>query len=336
VSPRAAERTAITEIVTGLGALGGDLAALLERPPQEFVNVPDAVWSTLRAAHDGGGLGLLFERAFDGGAASRDASAGLRGRPPALIEWKGLHRPPGPDVMPVDLRLDHVYQISCKYDSQIMQNAGPARLFDRLLADDVRDGADWFGIVAPLQYQRFYDAVRDHIGDSGLPVDITGLDRTTRRVIREALRARVLPAAIRPAWTDLCAEVASQSAARWARQLSNRRAQTRLLWRLLRIGAAPYFVLGARGLVPIRLRVASAWDWLQHFELEQFNVSTREAGQPEVSWQADVLRRLDGDRVDVRGHVEVRWSHGRLQGAPEAKIYLDTPHVNVPGFFPLD
>jgi hypothetical protein len=217
-----------------------------------------------------------------------------------------------------------------------MQNAGPARLFDRLLADDVRDGADWFGIVAPLQYQRFYDAVRDHIGDSGLPVDITGLDRTTRRVIREALRARVLPAAIRPAWTDLCAEVASQSAARWARQLSNRRAQTRLLWRLLRIGAAPYFVLGARGLVPIRLRVASAWDWLQHFELEQFNVSTREAGQPEVSWQADVLRRLDGDRVDVRGHVEVRWSHGRLQGAPEAKIYLDTPHVNVPGFFPLD
>jgi len=239
-------------------------------------------------------------------------------------------------VMPVDLRLDHVYQISCKYDSQIMQNAGPARLFDRLLADDVRARADWFGVVAPVQYQRFYDAVRDHIGDAGLPVEIADLDPTARLVIREALSARVLPAAVRPAWIELCLQVASQSAERWARQLSSRRVQTRLLWRLLRIGDAPYFVLGARGAVPIRLRVASAWDWLQQFELEQFNVSTREAGQPEVGWHADVLRRRDGDRVQVRGHVEVRWSHGRLQGAPEAKIYLDTPHVNVPGFFPLD
>jgi hypothetical protein len=37
----------------------------------------------------------------------------------------------------------------------------------------------------------------------------------------------------------------------------------------------------------------------------------------------------------VRGHVEVRWSHGRLAAPPEAKVYLDTPHDDVPGYFPL-
>ena len=38
----------------------------------------------------------------------------------------------------------------------------------------------------------------------------------------------------------------------------------------------------------------------------------------------------------MRGHVEVRWSHGRFCGPPEAKVYLDTPHADVPGYFPLD
>jgi len=37
----------------------------------------------------------------------------------------------------------------------------------------------------------------------------------------------------------------------------------------------------------------------------------------------------------VQGHVEIRWSHGRFSGAPEAKVYLDTPHANVPVFHPL-
>jgi hypothetical protein len=36
--------------------------------------------------------------------------------------------------------------------------------------------------------------------------------------------------------------------------------------------------------------------------------------------------------VVVEGHVEVRWSHGRFLGSPEAKVYLDTPHVHVPGY----
>jgi hypothetical protein len=37
----------------------------------------------------------------------------------------------------------------------------------------------------------------------------------------------------------------------------------------------------------------------------------------------------------VRGRVEIRWSHGRFSGSPEAKVYLDTPHVEVPGYHAL-
>jgi hypothetical protein len=45
--------------------------------------------------------------------------------------------------------------------------------------------------------------------------------------------------------------------------------------------------------------------------------------------------RVSGAERVVEGHVEGRWSHGRFQGAPEAKVYLDTPHAEVPGYHPL-
>jgi len=108
-----------------------------------------------------------------------------------------------------------------------------------------------------------------------------------------------------------------------------------LLWRLLRIGDAPYFVLGTDGQTHLRLRVASTWDWYQAFELRSFVVTPREAGQPEVEWRAIARDRVSGADIEVRGHVEIRWSHGRFQGSPEAKIYLDSPLTAVPGYFLL-
>jgi hypothetical protein len=33
--------------------------------------------------------------------------------------------------------------------------------------------------------------------------------------------------------------------------------------------------------------------------------------------------------------VEIRWSHGRFAQPPEAKVYLDTPMADLPGYHPL-
>ena len=140
---------------------------------------------------------------------------------------------------------------------------------------------------------------------------------------------------VQPSWDALCASVATGSAARWAANLKDARTKVRLLWRLLRIGDASYFVLGTDGSSHLRLRVSSAWDWMQAFELRSLTVHPRAAGQPEVGWRADVRVRETGAEVNVHGHIEIRWSHGRFQGAPEAKVYLDVAHAEVPGYFPL-
>jgi len=53
------------------------------------------------------------------------ADNGLRNRLPISIEWKGSQRAPGDEVAPIDLRVDHVYLVSCKYLSTILVNASP-------------------------------------------------------------------------------------------------------------------------------------------------------------------------------------------------------------------
>jgi hypothetical protein len=144
------------------------------------------------------------------------------------------------------------------------------------------------------------------------------------------------PEDAREAYRELSDEVARASVSRWHAALAvSASAGEAMLWRLLRMGSAPYFVLGSSATRSLRLRIATPWDWKQLFRLARFEVFAQEGGQPRVGWLATVRERASGQLHEVAGHVEVRWSHGRFGGLPEAKGYLDTHHHLVPGYFPL-
>jgi hypothetical protein len=110
-----------------------------------------------------------------------------------------------------------------------------------------------------------------------------------------------------------------------------------MLWRVLRIGSAPYFILGVdrRKGAPARYRIAGPWDWRERYEVEAFTVTPGRAGQPRVDWTFRVVDRRQSNPITVSGHVEIRWSHGRFAQPPEAKVYLDTPMSQLPGYHPL-
>ena len=61
-----------------------------------------------------------------------------------------------------------------------------------------------------------------------------------------------------------------------------------MLWRLLRIGSAPYFVLGSSAERSLRLRIATSWDWRQHFSSVAIYLEPQRGGQPRVGWHAVV------------------------------------------------
>jgi len=157
------DRTAVTELGTGLGMLGlaGIDEAVRSRTPVMHSLSPE-MWERMERLRAGGAYDAEFHAAWANGQAFLTAGDGLRGRLPQVIEWKGTGRAPGDEVAPIDLRVDHVYLISCKYLSKILFNVSPASVFDALLfggpsrgARATRDllpgGGDWYADVAPAE-----------------------------------------------------------------------------------------------------------------------------------------------------------------------------------------
>ncbi len=322
-------KTEITEVLTGLGMLGHDsVERALVHQPDALSDVPADTWRRIVGAADDPKFRADVYGAWRNGQAFFNSVDGLRGRTPLSVEWKGGHKAPGAESVPVDLRVDHVFLVSCKYASKILLNAAPAQLFDGEVAT-----GDWFDEVAPAQHQALYGAARDHVGDSDLPAFVTDLAKHHRVRLRPGLEEWSTECL--DAYRELSLEVGRASAARWRASLGTKRQREAMLWRLLRISSAPYFILGSSADRTLRVRVTTPWDWRRRFEFRDFECWGDDAGQPRVGWKATVRDHESGLDGSVDGHVEIRWSHGRFGQSPEAKVYLDTPHDRVPGYLPL-
>jgi hypothetical protein len=336
------DKTMVTELGTALGTLGfPDLSSALAGRPHEL-RIGSETWDRLETVHAGKGFAVEFGVAFENGQALLAAPDGLRGRKPRIIEWTGGRRAPGDEVAPIDLRIDHVYLISCKYESDILANTSPARLFEGLLAmSGTWNRDDWFEVVAFDELIALYAGCLAATGLIHFPATPGLCTRGQHRELRDALTGRNYPnEETRAAYRTLCRTVSTVSAQRWESRLREADIGSELMvWRLLRIGSAPYFVLGIdrHTRLPVQYRIASPWDWRDEFEVLEFVVTAGAAGQPRVDWTCRYRPRRPGlhQPRTVAGHIEIRWSHGRFAQPPEAKIYLDTPMDELPGYHRL-
>lgn len=246
-------RTDATELGTALGMLGNrSFTEALTHQPVELVNVPPESFNRLKQIDPSSPYYSIANAAFSNGAAFLNSPEGLRGRVPMRIEWKGPDRPPGYDMLPADLRIDHVYLVSCKYQSKVLMNSSPANLFDNLLNSRPNNTAeDWYALTAKDEYENLYQAVRSFIGRQ-LPESISLLTQFDRHTIKNEL-SRKWPLTLKPAYDAFSEAVSSASARRWSASISSKRAQETMLWRILRLSESPYFILGTDAKHSLRL-----------------------------------------------------------------------------------
>jgi hypothetical protein len=212
-------------------------------------------------------------------------------------------------------------------------------MIDELLADDGSPGRpSWFEEVAPRQLQGYFKAVRGHRDLGELPTDVRDLSGDDRSVLKAVMRATPAGRAEDDAYEELCREVSEQTARRWRRRLAaaTARQQCEMLFRMLRIAGGPYWLLGTKGNLAVRLAVDDTRGWRDRFELRRFTVTDAHAGQPQVDWRAEVHDRVTDARRFVDGYCELRWSHGKLQGHPECKVQVTTPLGELPGYRAMD
>jgi len=328
--------TLITEIGTGLGMIPRiDLQTVFEGgAPAELEGVDSAIWESLREWWSTGSCSREFSAAFEDGRYFYESDLGLRRRPPLTVEWKGPHQSPEDDPLPADLRIDGVFIVSCKNLSKVLLNPSPAALFRSALRDPGLGGHDWYEEIAPVELASLYSASTGHLGLVDFPASPAELSRSQRDILKDRL-ARRWPEALAPEVAEWVSAVSTRSAALINQKLATKRDRERFYWRLLRIHSAPYFILGRQPSGPARLRVLTPWDLRRRFSLDELEVLPACAGQPQVEWRAFFTDRDTGAKKVTVGHVEIRWSHGRFCGAPESKIYLDTPHEDACGYVPI-
>ena len=225
------DRTFVTEIATGLGMCdGADLDATIRSRPAEMVTLSTLEWDQLTDLRASGEFDSDFDAGFQNGRRIlRVAPDALNGRRPRMIEWTGGRRAPGDEVVPSDLRVDHVYMVSCKYLSKILHNPSPARLVEGLLSQaPVDDLSDWYGRVAPTEYQEHYDACRRELDITGLPTRAIELQPRDRRALKAALHSGWPPGA-EDAYTKLNATVSRVTAELWSARITARSTGSRSL-----------------------------------------------------------------------------------------------------------
>ena len=220
-------RTEITEIVTGLGMLGlASVDEALAARPEAMVGVEGRHYERLGAARADGKYEVQFEEAWANGVAFAAADDGLRGRQPRRVEWKGPHQAPSYEQTPADLRIDHVYLVSCKYGSRLLHNVSPGHLFDRLLAVRQGSAGDWYAEVALAEYQALYGAAREFLADheegfDDLPSEVGDLSADQHKRLKRPF-ARRWPEPLAEAAHWFSVAVSQASAERWLKALGRR------------------------------------------------------------------------------------------------------------------
>ena len=144
-----------------------------------------------------------------------------------------------------------------------------------------------------------------------MPRLATELSTTQRRALAKGL-AQGWPAGGLAAYERLCETVARRTAEAWRTAIAAANAEM-VMWRLLRIGSAPYFVLGSSHRSgAMRLRIDTPWDWRQRYRFRRLEVEAQHGGQPRVGWTVVYALSHSGEQRTVRGHVETYHGVARL------------------------
>jgi len=308
-----------------------DRAFFSEHPPKEFFGISDATWRELCSWWGDLELRPAFLDAFNAGRDFLFSPNALRNRPPKLIEWRGPIRPPERDPLPADLRIDHVFIVSCKNLSKVLRNPSPSVLFREGRTDGGVRGEDWYQIIAPVEYRSLYSAAISHLSLSDFPILPTELSISEKGTLKNALGGG-WPYELKPQAHEFIQAVSNGSAAALNSVVNSLDKRERLYWQFIRLHSSSYYILGKQSSGPIRLRVLTPWDFRSRYSFIGMEISPAKQAQPQVNWSALVRDNESMTELYAEGHIEVRWSHGKFNGAPESKIYLDTPHHDAPGY----
>ena len=335
-----AKKTIITELSTALGIIAPNREEQLltsSTPPTNLKGVKPSQWSKLTEYWQTKAESKLFQRSFMHGRYFSNYLRKSQVVTNAEISWAGPKRTT-PDSPPADLIIDIIgskIYISCKNDSKVNRNPSPMSLFKTALRNSPVHRRNWYSEIAPREYSCLLQAATSHLGLKDFPDDPDELTKCQGETLKSLMK-RKWPKAIEDSVSKFVEAVSEKSASSLNGVIQAPEEKLDFGLRLLRIIDIEYFILGTQKNEDVRVRVMTRSEFNKKFSITGLSVTSAHKGQPQVDWEIHVASRSSGKLPPVlshvKGHFEIRWSHGKFNGAPESKVYLETPHPSVPGY----
>lgn len=251
------------------------------------------------------------------------------------LRWAGPQQQAAMTTSAKDLIVANI-PVSVKENSDVVHNPSPFNLFVTIPGGQVKaqSSENWYLEQAREEYQELYSFVRNK-GLDHLPSDVSEFERHIKRRQRKPMKNVIKQfsdtekLAFKKLYLQMCHKVASVSA-----QIFNDNFQTSIHGRsrnavleqitrhFFRLDAVDYILGGIDKnkafavIVPELTRWKSEWnitDVVAEPELDR--------EQSRVCFSVHYKNRTNGITGMAEFHTEIRWSHGKFQNNPEAKLY---------------
>jgi len=261
------------------------------------------------------------------------------------IQWKG----PGQLARSVSTSQDILVNnipVSVKAESNVVYNLSPGNMFTAIPSGVLPrpdTGENWYIKTSYDRYNELFCILRD---DMKIPYRTVRefeekADRRERKQIQDFLKKAEgtdFYKNFTDAYISLCRETAERSAEIFNNNVSRSlRQYPKTLWEVvakvfLRLNGTSYFLVSLESGKVFLLNVPDLTAFLGRFEfLDIFAQADLTRKQSVVNIDINYRKRA-GESKKLKYHVEIRWSHGKFCGNPEAKLYKHFPWKDAPRF----
>lgn len=251
------------------------------------------------------------------------------------LRWAGPQQQSAMTAVAKDLLVANT-AVSVKENSDVVLNSSPYNLFQTIPSGQVKaqSSENWFLEQAPREYQELYSFIRSH-GLDHFPEDVKEFELSTKRIDRQSIKdvIRRFLDSEQQIFTELylrmCHKVAEASAEIFNSNYSNSmqgRLRSAVIERIMqsffRMDSIDYLLGGIDKKKGFAVIVPEITRWKREWTITDIvAIPELDKEQSRVLFSVRFKNRENKASFDVSFHAQIRWSHGKFQSNPEAKLY---------------
>ena len=264
---------------------------------------------------------------------------------PKHVVWTGEQNIGAMVAVAKDIEVAN-YRISVKENANVFINGSPITVFEDMpsgIFGQRRKGNDWFIKTASSEFQDYYSVCKHHLSIENQYETVEEFYKNSNKIQRKIFGEEVAKLhksenqEVLMAYTKLCKKVSIESARIFNENLTNFRkinpsnnALQPIFHYFFRINGIQYILAGTENNKPFAVILQSSSEWTRAYQFLGITAYSKTAGQPEIMLIFKFRKNTTKEEFSFELKVEIRWSHGKFCGNPEAKIYKTWSYSNLP------